>query len=246
MIKVSIVTVCYNSEKTIERTLQSVLNQTYPNIEYIIVDGKSNDSTLDVITGYQKKFEEKKIEYKYISEKDEGMYDAMNKGISMASGDIIGILNSDDWYEKDTLNIVFNACKYHKADIYMGAIKLYNGNHVIIKYAKDRKYKTSRNFNHPAMFVTRDCYRSVGNYDKGNIHSDFGWYLRAIKRGMNLYVIGDVLTNYPIGGLGSKKSLSITMARIKTKYDVYEKNDYSKLYFIECCMQELLKYFLMR
>ena len=88
--KISLITVCFNSSKTIERTFSSVKNQTYKNIEYIVVDGNSSDNTVQIIKNY------KKVISKFISENDKGLYDAINKGIKMASGDIIGILNSDD------------------------------------------------------------------------------------------------------------------------------------------------------
>ena len=91
--KVSIITVVYNASSTIEDTITSVLNQSYPNIEYIIIDGKSNDGSIDIIKKYSNKIS------KFKSEKDEGIYDAMNKGIAMATGDVVGILNADDVYE---------------------------------------------------------------------------------------------------------------------------------------------------
>ena len=105
--KISLITVCYNSEETIKDTIESVLKQTYRNYEYIIIDGKSKDKTLDIIKSYEKKFDSK---LKYISESDEGLYDAMNKGIALATGDIIGILNSDDiLYDKNVFqNVVDN------------------------------------------------------------------------------------------------------------------------------------------
>ena len=101
--KISIITVCYNSEKTIKNTIDSVLSQTYKNYEYIIIDGKSTDNTVNLIKKYQKKFDNK---LKYISEKDNGIYDAMNKGVLRAIGGIIGIVNSDDWLEPKALDIV--------------------------------------------------------------------------------------------------------------------------------------------
>jgi glycosyltransferase involved in cell wall biosynthesis len=100
-LKISIITVCYNSAKTIERTFQSVRKQTYSNIEYIVIDGNSIDNTLKIIENY------KDIITKVISEPDKGLYDAMNKGIKLAKGDIIGILNSDDvFYSNKTLEEV--------------------------------------------------------------------------------------------------------------------------------------------
>ena len=103
IMKFSIITPCFNSENTIERTLKSVLNQTYSMYEYIIVDGGSTDSTLDIIRSYKDFFGDK---LKVISEPDNGIYDAMNKGISWATGDFVGIVNSDDFYEEDCLTIV--------------------------------------------------------------------------------------------------------------------------------------------
>jgi len=106
---VSIVTVCYNSEKTIRDTIESVLNQTYRNIEYILVDGASKDSTVDIIKSYEEKFREKGISYKWISEPDTGIYNAMNKGIDMASGEWCYFLGSDDiLFDKNVILSITN------------------------------------------------------------------------------------------------------------------------------------------
>ena len=94
--KISIVTVNYNGGKTLKRTIESILNQTHNDIEYIIVDGKSTDNSVDIIKSYEENFNKKGYEYRWISEKDTGIYNAMNKGIKLATGEIIGILNSDD------------------------------------------------------------------------------------------------------------------------------------------------------
>lgn len=98
---ISIVTVSFNSEKTIRQTIESVLNQTYTNIEYNIVDGASTDRTVEIATQYKDDFEAKGIKYIITSEKDKGIYDAMNKGIARSHGEIVGLINSDDWYETD-------------------------------------------------------------------------------------------------------------------------------------------------
>lgn len=246
-VQVSIVTVCFNSEKTIERTLRSVLNQTYSNIEYIIIDGKSNDKTIEIIKKYETEFVNRGYRYIYISEKDRGMYDAMNKGVKIASGNLIGILNSDDWYEEQAIEKIVNVYQNNVfGDIFMGAIRIFNGSGTIIKYAKVRRYKTSRNFNHPAMFVTKECYKDVGTYGIENVHDDYGWYLKAVKMGKRVVVISDILTNYPTGGIGSKKNWKNCQNRIITKYQVYKENGYSKIYFFECMVQEVMKFLLLK
>ena len=110
--KISIITVCFNAEDTISDTIQSVLSQDYEDVEYIIVDGKSTDRTLKIIQSKQKRI-------KLISEKDQGIYDAMNKGINIASGDVIGILNADDVYKnKQVLSDVMNAFKNNVSIVY--------------------------------------------------------------------------------------------------------------------------------
>jgi len=99
-ILVSIITPCLNSKKTIRKTIESVINQTYKNIEYIIVDGESTDGTIEIINEYREKYKDC---IKFISEKDNGIYDAMNKGIKLCSGSLIGIINSDDYYETNAV-----------------------------------------------------------------------------------------------------------------------------------------------
>ena len=98
--KISLITVTFNSSETLRDTIQSVLLQSYPNVEYIIVDGHSQDTTIEIIKKYEPLFQGR---LKWISEKDSGLYDAMNKGIRMATGDIVGIINSDDFYVNNTV-----------------------------------------------------------------------------------------------------------------------------------------------
>lgn len=112
--KVSIVTVCYNSAKTIERTIKSVAGQDYTNIEYIIIDGGSTDGTLDIIDRYKDKISV------LVSEPDKGIYDAMNKGIARATGDIIGFMNSDDWYADGAIAAIVDSFSKTDADIVYG------------------------------------------------------------------------------------------------------------------------------
>ena len=245
--KITIITVCYNSIATIRRTFDSVLAQTYDDVEYIVVDGASTDGTLDVIHEYEPAIAEKGYVFRFVSEPDKGMYDAMNKGIGMARGELIGILNSDDWYEPEALTIVAQACdRVPGAESYRGAIRIHNGGRIMIKHARDRRYRTSRDFNHPAMFVRKSCYDTIGNYGITNVHDDYGWFLKAVKEGAEVLIIEEILTNYPTGGAGSVKSFRNTLKRIGTKYKVYCDNGYSRLYYLECVMQELVKYVFLR
>ena len=132
-ILVSIVTVCYNSEATIRDTIESVLHQTYGNIEYIIVDGKSKDHTLDIVEEYRMAFEERGISLQVSSEKDNGVYDAMNKGIAKAKGTLVGMINSDDWYEENTVERVVDTFRKEDFDMFYADIRLYKGDSYIVK-----------------------------------------------------------------------------------------------------------------
>ena len=115
-VKVSIITVSFNSVKTIEQTIKSVINQTYKSIEYIIIDGASTDGTQQVIEKYKDR-----ISF-YVSEKDDGLYYAMNKGIEHASGDIVGIINSDDWYVEDAVENMVVCMLETDADLAYGKV----------------------------------------------------------------------------------------------------------------------------
>ena len=166
--KISIITVCYNSENTIEKTLQSLKSQSYKDIEYIIVDGKSSDNTLKIIYKY------KEIINKIISEKDEGLYDAMNKGIASASGDFIGILNSDDIFFDN--HVLKNIAKFHSennVDASVGNIIQFNNlGKTVRKYSakkwRPEKLKIGFMPPHPSIFFKRGLFKKYGKY-----HLDF-------------------------------------------------------------------------
>ncbi len=205
-ILVSIITVCFNSQKTIKETIDSVMNQSYENIEYIIIDGGSTDNTINIIRSY---LNENKITI--ISEKDNGIYDAMNKGIKLASGDLIGIINSDDWYEKDAVKKVVRAYKTStdKNTIITGDLVWCNDNGKIIKYDKASKnYKKDIFFrmciNHPSTFVSRSVYLKNGNYDTSfKIAADYDFIYRAILSNIKIIVINKLFSYMRIGGISS-------------------------------------------
>ena len=164
--RVSIITVSFNSEFTIEDTISSVLAQTYPEIEYIIIDGGSTDGTRDVINSFGTKIT------KFISESDNGMYDALNKGIRLASGDIVGILNSDDFfYNSMVIEKIVKTFLNNDTEAVIGDVQFVDP----LNNAKINRYYSSRNFNpskfrfgfmpaHPGFYVKRDLFEKYGYY----------------------------------------------------------------------------------
>jgi len=168
---VSIITVCYNSEKYIRDTMESVLNQTYENIEYIIVDGKSSDNTLDIIKEYEPKFNGR---MKWISEADEGIYDAMNKGIKFATGDIIATINSDDVYaDNNVLENVIEVFNEENCDACYGNVAMVKRddlNQISRLWKTDsNKYFSQLKYGwvpaHPSFFAKKRLYDKYGSFD---------------------------------------------------------------------------------
>lgn len=241
---VTVITVSYNSEKTIRETIESVLRQGYGNMEYMIVDGASSDRTVEIAEGYKEAFQRKRYKFRIISEPDEGIYDAMNKGINMAEGGIIGLLNSDDWYEDDTVQKVVDEYRKHHFDILFGSVNIVSQHGKRIKTARNRKFKTSRDFCHPAMFATKDIYQKEGAYDAQLVfYADFDFWLRNCCDGSLIRYIPGILSNYRLGGVSNRKRLPLVNRRCCERYKIYRKNGYSKLYLLECVFMEFGKFF---
>lgn len=240
-ILVSLITVSYNSEKTISRTIESVLNQTYDNIEYIIIDGCSIDNTMDIAKKYINEFKNSGFTYLIKSEPDDGIYEAMNKGISMASGQLIGIINSDDWYEKDSIENIVKTFINNPYDIVYGNLNVIRKGNNIIKKAKLSKILTTRSWNHPSMFVNKKTYLDIGTYKSNNIYADWDFLLRSKKNGKKIIVIDKVLANFSTTGISHRKSFKDFKMRFRDRYKCYIENDYSRFYIIECLGMELIK-----
>jgi glycosyltransferase involved in cell wall biosynthesis len=183
--KISIVTVCYNNEQ-ICFAIESVLRQTYSNIEYIIIDGNSQDQTVSIIKSYEPKFLGR---LKWISEPDMGIYDAMNKGIRIATGDVIGIINSDDFFtSSNVIERIVNAFENFEIDAVYGDIHYVSAldlNRVVRKYSSRifRRSLIKLGFMpaHPSFYMKRSCYEKYGLYDTSyKICADFELLLRYI------------------------------------------------------------------
>lgn len=239
---VSIVTVTYNSEKTLGITMESVLAQTYDRIEYLIIDGASSDGTVSLAESYRERMEQKGIRLRIVSEPDSGIYDAMNKGIQLAEGDIIGILNSNDWYEPDTVETVVKEFAQENCDLLFANIRMHKRDgSSFVKKARIRSFQTSRDWNHPTMFVRADVYKSHPFRNKG-IHDDYGCYLQIAKEGYRMITLDKVLANFCMGGVSNHKSLKEAVQRIKDRYRwCYRVNGYSRWYLLECIAIEAAK-----
>jgi glycosyltransferase involved in cell wall biosynthesis len=180
--KISIITVCYNSEKYIHTAIESVLNQSFKDIEYIVIDGGSTDTTIETIKKYEPLF---KGRMKWISEKDNGIYDAMNKGIKMASGDIVGILNSDDYYiSNNVLALIMEVMLENHIDSCYGNL-LYIRKDKPYRYWRSGPKKSFRSGwmpPHPSFFVKKEIYERYGLFrlDCG-VNADYELMLRLLE-----------------------------------------------------------------
>ncbi|MCR4738631.1 MAG: glycosyltransferase [Lachnospiraceae bacterium] len=240
-VRVSLITVTFNSEKTLERTIRSVLQQTVKPYEYILVDGLSKDDTLKIIRDYKDRFESEGIRYRYISEKDEGIYDAMNKGIGMAEGDIIGIINSDDWYENIAVETVIKDYERYHFDLFYADLKMHLPNGMtFIKHSRNRKYRTSRDWNHPTTFITAEVYKRY-RYRNLTLHDDYDLILRLFRAGVKTVVDNTVIANFTMNGKSHERDIKKALERCRIKYGIYRDNGYSPLYFFECFTVEFLK-----
>lgn len=202
--KISIITVCYNSAKTLEKTILSVFSQTYLEIEYIIIDGNSQDETLEIILKHQSKIS------KWISEPDNGLYDAMNKGVLMATGDIVGILNSDDvFYSNTVIEEVSNFHLKHNIDASIGDIIQLKDDRVIRVYSSrfwnPEKLKIGLMPPHPSIFFRRDIFRKFGLYAVGyQIGADYELITRVfLRNNISWRYSGITTTSMLLGGLSS-------------------------------------------
>ena len=201
--KISLITVTYNSEKTLTDTIQSVISQTYSNVEYIIVDGASKDKTVAIIKKFEPLLNDR---MKWISEPDKGLYDAMNKGIRMATGDVVGILNSDDFFtSNDILQKVADAfIQNTKLDAVYGDVHFVHPSNLnkCVRYYSSKVFKRGLmklGFMpaHPSFYIRRECFDKYGLYKRDyKIAADFEFLLRVIYKAQIkiLYLPIDMVT----------------------------------------------------
>jgi glycosyltransferase involved in cell wall biosynthesis len=217
--KLSVITIVYNNVKDIERTMRSVLNQTYPNIEYIIIDGASTDGTKDIIYNYKSRLAQ------FISEPDKGIYDAMNKGLRLATGDYVLFMNSgDELYAPETVKEVFESAA--SADIYYGETEMFNEQwqslgqrrHCAPEHFNWKSFKYGMSISHQAIYVKRSI---AGAFNlKYKYSSDIDWIIRAAKNASSIVNTHMYVAKYLVGGISKKKHLASLKERFRifTRY----------------------------
>lgn len=210
---ISVVTVVYNSVATLEQTILSVLGQTYGNVEYIIIDGGSTDGTLDIIRKY-----EDRIDW-WQSEPDKGIYDAMNKGISLATGEYVALLNADDWYEPETCALVVGEIRMSQADVYYGVMRCLDKDGRTLKVeGYTTRLLSSGMIAHPTCFVSREVYRRRRYNTSFKSAADFDFICACAQEGTSFDFIPAIMTNFREGGMSSGIVNSFETARIRRKY----------------------------
>ena len=205
---ISIITVCLNSAATLERTLQSVLNQRGPKIEYIVIDGDSSDNTLDILNYFKGKLDI------IVSEPDKGIYDAMNKGLKLATGEIIGLLNADDYYinpnvlqnisskfDDPTIDAVFGDIEYFRSDKPQKAIRTYRS-----QGFSPKKLKNGLMPAHPALFLRKSIYDKYGLFDPSyKMAGDFEFVTRIFKNNtLKSIYLPEILVRMQMGGISTR------------------------------------------
>ena len=243
MLTVSVITVAYNSESTISKTIESVLNQTYKCCEYIIIDGASQDKTAEVAESYRPQFDEKGIKYTIISEKDSGMYDALNKGANLATGDLVGQINADDWYETDAVEKMVALFEKENCDVAWGSLNVIKPSGNMVKRAKLGKLWTTTGWCHPAMFSKREILLEFP-YALENMYDDFDYITRVHLAKKKICVTEEIIANFNFGGMSTKKSFREAMERVNTTYSIYKRHGMSKLYYLHRLAFETVKYIL--
>ena len=232
--KISIITVSWNSEKTIEDTIKSVVNQTYKDIEYIIIDGLSSDNTMNIVNKYKNKIA------KIVSEKDKGIFDAFNKGLKLATGDVVGILNSDDFYtSNETIQNVVNTFVEKKVDsVYADLVYVHpEKTDEISRYFKGgdynvNKFRTGWMPPHPTFFVKRFAYEKFGEFNTFmKISNDYELMLRFLyKFKLSSAYLPEVILKMREGG-NSNGSLKIRYKANMEDRESWKVNDMQSPFF---------------
>lgn len=223
---ITVITPCFNSEKTIRRTIESVLNQTYKNIEYLIIDGASKDKTIEIAKSYEKAFNGR---MKIYSEPDEGIYYAMNKGIALASGELIGIVNSDDYYEPEAVEHIVQNRSEKPYQILYGFERILNEGQetqIVIHHHTNLK---NQMITHPTCFVTKKLYQDKGVFNTDYRYSaDYEFMLRMYEdKQVEFTPVYELISNYALGGASGTGAAYLETNKLLLSYGTITKKRYN-------------------
>lgn len=225
----SIITVCYNAETCIEETLKSIINQSYTNFEYIIIDGKSTDNTMMIVDSYRNAFREKGIPFIVVSEKDNGIYDAMNKGIDICIGKWVNFMNAGDcFHDIDILKNLLSYCEDDKYDLVFGDTVLKEKEYY--KYSQSSDFKREMSFCHQSAFTSSKCLKDLHFDTNYIISADNHFYVRASKSDFNFCRVQFPIAIFSTDGLSSKNysALRKEYALIRLQEGIWNKEQYNK------------------
>ena len=246
---IGIITVVYNGEKYLEQTIQSIINQTYDNVEYIIIDGGSTDGTLDII-----KKHEDKIDY-WISESDSGIYDAMNKGIKLSNGNIIGLVNADDFIYETTLYDVSTSIVENTADYTYGTVHLMDifGNIVGEKSSMKKddiqflKYN-GMPFPHPSVFVCKHVYKEhIGLFNTMfRLSSDYDFLLKLVDSNLKSIELKEITGVFRVDGQSGGINTYLDNIKVLSEHNVSKRKIYKTIFisYIKILLTKFLPKFL--
>lgn len=245
--KISLITVTYNSAGSLRDTIESILRQTYKDVEYIIVDGLSQDGTVDIVREYEQVFGGR---MRWISEKDKGLYDAMNKGINMATGDIIGILNSDDFFTSDTVLQSVAEAFTDDIDAVYGDIHFVRPSDL----SKCVRYYSSRNFRpwalrfgympaHPSFYARRELFKKYGGYSLDyKLAADYEMMVRLFRKANIRYKYLPIdMVTMRTGGVSTRSVRNRLQLTLEDAKACRENGMYSN--FLMCSCKYITKFF---
>ena len=220
---VTVLTVSFNAEKTIARTIESVMNQTYRDIEYIVIDGASHDNTAEIAESYIENFCAREgRSMRVISEPDNGMYDALNKGARLAHGEIVGQINADDFYEPDAVQTMAELYEREHYDLAWGSLNVITKSGNLIKHARKGLLWTTSHWCHPAAFSRREILLEYP-YPLTNTHDDFDYATHVYLDGKKIIPLDKVISNFTFGGMSTQRSIREAKQRLDEIYGIYKK-----------------------
>lgn len=242
MISFSIITVSKNSAKTIRETLESLLNQNIENLEFLLIDGLSTDNTIKIAESYIRSFRKSNIDFKIYSEKDNGIYFAMNKGLKLAKGEWVGFINSDDYLEPNVLSKIKNSIVQNDiSKVFYGDIKCKKNNKIRL-CERSKKIKNINNemeFFHPSVYVHKSVYKSLGVFDTNyKIAADWDLLKRFYNSGIKFSELDFPVATFKEGGVSSQNTIN----HLKERFSIRHKNKDWKFIFYD--LKDILRFVL--